>query len=105
MTDKDLIKLSRENLRNSKQGSLCECYDEAFIKGYKTCVQGWHKVSDGDLPRQDGNTCFSIKVLASNKKWVYYGFGSGKWFCGNKEVKVVAWKEIVFPSKKELAKE
>ena len=35
MTRKELIKLSRENLRKSKQGSLCECYDEAFIKGYK----------------------------------------------------------------------
>lgn len=35
MTKKELIKLSRENLRKSKQGSLCECYDEAFIKGYK----------------------------------------------------------------------
>ena len=35
MTDEELIKLSRENLRKSRQGSLCECYDEAFIKGYK----------------------------------------------------------------------
>ena len=34
MTKKELIKLSRENLRKSKQGSLCECYDEAFIKVY-----------------------------------------------------------------------
>ena len=57
----------------------------------------WHYVKDGDLPRQDGNTCFSIEVLASNKKWVYYQFDSGKWFCGNKEVNVIAWKEIVFP--------
>lgn len=35
MTKEELIKLSRENLRKSKQGSLCECYDEAFIKGYQ----------------------------------------------------------------------
>jgi hypothetical protein len=35
MTKEKLIKLSRENLRKSKQGSLCECYDEAFIKGYQ----------------------------------------------------------------------
>lgn len=35
MMDDELIKLSRENLRKSKQGSLCECYDEAFIKGYR----------------------------------------------------------------------
>ena len=35
MTKEELIKLSRENLRKSKQGSLCECYDEAFIKGYE----------------------------------------------------------------------
>lgn len=57
----------------------------------------WHYVKDGDLPRQDGHTCFSIEVLANNKKWVYYEFGSGKWYCGNKEVKVAAWKEIIFP--------
>ena len=35
MTEEELKKLSRENLRKSKQGSLCECYDEAFIKGYE----------------------------------------------------------------------
>ena len=35
MTKEELKKLSRENLRKSKQGSLCECYDEAFIKGYE----------------------------------------------------------------------
>jgi len=57
----------------------------------------WHYVKDGDLPRQDGNTCFSIKVLANNKKWVYYQFSNGMWFCGNKAVIVLAWKEIVFP--------
>lgn len=60
----------------------------------------WHYTKDGDLPRQDGHTCFSIEVLASNKKWVYYEFGSGKWFCGNKEVKVTAWREIIFPKDK-----
>ena len=41
MTREELRKLSRENLRKSKQGSLCECYDEAFIKGYelsKKCI-------------------------------------------------------------------
>lgn len=57
----------------------------------------WHYVKDGDLPRQDGHTCFSIEVLADSKRWVYYQFDYGKWFCGNKEVKVTAWKEIVFP--------
>ena len=35
MNKEELLKLSRENLRKSKQGSLCECYDEAFIKGYQ----------------------------------------------------------------------
>lgn len=49
----------------------------------------WHYVKNGDLPRQDGHTCFSIEVLADNKKWVYYQFNSGKWFCGNKEVKAI----------------
>jgi hypothetical protein len=35
MTKEELIKLSRENLKKSKQDSLCKCYDEAFIKGYE----------------------------------------------------------------------
>lgn len=53
-----------------------------------------HKVADGDLPKQDGHTCFSVEVLANNNKIVYYKFSSGKWFCGNKEVKVIAWYEL-----------
>lgn len=57
----------------------------------------WHFVKDGDLPRQYKHTCFSIEVLSNNKKWVYYEFCSGKWFCENKEVNVIAWKEIVLP--------
>ena len=81
---------------------------DAFNIGYKSFLAGynkandWHYVKDGKLPRQDGHTCFSIKVLASNKKWVYYRFDNGKWFCGNKEVKVTAWKEIVLPELKEI---
>ena len=39
MNKEELIKISRENLRNSKQSSLCECYDEAFIKGYELSVK------------------------------------------------------------------
>ena len=39
MTREELRKLSRENLRNSKQNSLCECYDEAFIKGYELSIK------------------------------------------------------------------
>ena len=35
MTKSELLKLSRENLKKSKTGSLCESYDEAFIKGYE----------------------------------------------------------------------
>lgn len=69
---------------------------QGFKDGYNKANE-WHYVKDGDLPRQDGHTCFSIEVLANNKKWVYYEFSSGKWFCGNKEVKVIAWKEIVLP--------
>ena len=81
----------------------CECW--TFAKkgaefGYNKAKE-WHYVKDGDLPRQYGHTCLSVEVLANNKKWVYYEFGSGKWFCGNKEVKVIAWKEIVLPELKE----
>ena len=71
-------------------------YQKGAEFGYNNANE-WHYVKDGDLPRQDGHTCFSIEVLANNKKWVYYQFTNGKWFCGNKEVKVIAWKEIVLP--------
>ena len=76
------------------------CFKNGVEFGYNTANE-WHYVKDGDLPRQYGHTCFSVEVLANNKKWVYYEFGSGKWFCGNKEVKVIAWKEIVLPELKE----
>lgn len=73
-----------------------ETFRKAAEFGYNKANK-WHYVKDGDLPRQDGHTCFSIEVLANNKKWVYYEFGSGKWYCGNKEVNVYAWKEIILP--------
>ena len=76
------------------------CFKDGAEFGYNKANE-WHYVKDGDLPRQYGHTCFSVEVLANNKKWVYYEFGSGKWFCGNKEVKVIAWKEIVLPELKE----
>ena len=76
------------------------CFKDGAELGYNKANE-WHYVKDGDLPRQYGHTCFSVEVLANNKKWVYYEFGSGKWFCGNKEVKVIAWKEIVLPELKE----
>lgn len=81
-------------------------YNKAFVEADKNLkaivtdfnkANKWHYVKDGDLPRQYGHTCFSIDVLANNKKWVYYEFSSGKWFCGKKEVKVIAWKEIELP--------
>lgn len=76
---------------------IYDCAKESAEFGYNK-VNEWHYVKDGDLPRQYGHTCFSIDVLANNKKWVYYEFSSGKWFCGNKEVKVIAWKEIELPA-------
>ena len=80
--------------------NVSEVWQDGAEFGYNKANE-WHYVADGDLPRQDGNTCFSIEVLANNKKWVYYRFDSAKWFCGNKEVKVIAWKEIVFPKESE----
>ena len=68
---------------------------DAFLNGLRLGRQTkWHKVADGDLPRQEGNSCFSIDVLADGMRWVYYQFTSGRWFCGNKETKVTAWCEI-----------
>ena len=75
-------------------------YEEGFKDGAElgyNKANEWHYVKNGDLPRQYEHTCFSIDVLANNKKWVYYEFSSGKWFCGNKEVNVYAWKEITLP--------
>ena len=112
MTEEDIKQKAKEYTNKNNTIVMgfeedLDCTDQmqqAFIDGYHECQKEhkWHYLKDGDLPRQDGHTCFSINVLASNKKWVYYQFGSGKWFCGNKEVKVTAWKEIVFP---ELPKE
>ena len=76
--------------------NIKETFQKAAEFGYNKANE-WHYAKDSDLPRQDGHTCFSIEVLANNKKWVYYEFGSGKWFCGNKEVNVYAWKEIILP--------
>lgn len=108
MTDEELIKLSRENLRKSRQGSLCECYDEAFIKGYRLSEKRikeleaqvekmkWHKVADGDLPKE------GVEVLNKDgDKVIYDAGGSQGWmayseYCG-RYVEVdepVAWCEI-----------
>ena len=72
------------------------CFKDGAELGYNKANE-WHYVKNGDLPRQYEHTCFSIDVLANNKKWVYYEFSSGKWFCGNKEVNVYAWREIELP--------
>lgn len=74
---------------------IYDCAKESAEFGYNKANE-WHYVKDGDLPRQYGHSCFSIDVLTNNKKWVYYEFSSGKWFCGNKEVKVIAGKKLNF---------
>ena len=86
------------NCRRSKAGCPNDgsCHNFSLEFGYNKANE-WHYVKKGDLPRQYEHTCFSIDVLANNKKWVYYEFSSGKWFCGNKEVNVIAWKEIKPP--------
>ena len=88
--------------RSKEQCTCKECSKEKWQKGAEfgyNKANEWHYVKDGDLPRQYEHACFSIDVLANNKKRVYYEFSSGKWFCGNKEVKVIAWKEIELPKK------
>ena len=75
-------------------------FKQAYLAGAEfgyNKANEWHYVKDGEYPRQYEHTRFSIYVLANNKKWVYYDFSSDKWFCVNKEVNVIAWKEIVFP--------
>ena len=99
-------KRSLEEIRSESWFS--KSYSNGYERGFQDGAEfgynkanEWHYVKDGDLPRQYEHTCFSVEVLANNKKWVYYEFGSGKWFCGNKEVKVIAWKEIIPPELKE----
>ena len=106
MFEKEAEERGNEKIKGNND--LARCSRKAYKDGFKEGAEfgynkanEWHYVKDGDLPKQDGNTCFSIDVLASNKKWVYYQFDSGKWFCGSKEVKVVAWKEIVLPKENE----
>ena len=96
--EKEAIKWVKDVFPNDefKQSGISRGLVEFAELGYNKANK-WHYVKDGDLPRQYEHTCFSIDVLANNKKWVYYEFSSGKWFCGNKEVNVIAWKEIVLP--------
>lgn len=96
----NLVSKLREKILQGLNCKELSDIEVAFQKGaelgYDTANE-WHYIKDGDLPRLDGHTCFSIEVLSDTKKWVYYEFGSGKWYCGNKEVKINAWKEITFP--------
>ena len=98
MTDKELAEeYIKDNCIRWECDSLSvdDIAKENFLAGLKLGrLMKWHKVADGDLPRQEGNTCFSIDVLADGRRWVYYNFMNGKWFCGNKETKVTAWIEI-----------
>ena len=93
----------RKHYRYEDNDYCCDIADgiiQAYLAGAEfgyNKANEWHYVKNGDLPRQYEHTCFSIDVLANNKKWVYYEFSSGKWFCGNKEVNVIAWKEITPP--------
>ena len=95
-------KRSLEEIRSESWFS--KSYSNGYERGFQDGAEfgynkanDWHYVKNGDLPRQYEHTCFSIDVLANNKRWVYYEFSSGKWFCGNKEVNVYAWKEITPP--------
>lgn len=97
-------KEAKEWVRTNSGYSTQEFHGQKAIEAYLAGAEfgynkanEWHYVKDGDLPRQYAHTRFSIYVLANNKKWVYYDFSSDKWFCVNKEVNVIAWKEIVFP--------
>ena len=97
--EKEAIKWVKDVFPNDefKQSGISRALVEFAELGYNKANE-WHYVKNGDLPRQYEHTCFSIDVLANNKKWVYYEFSSGKWFCGNKEVNVIAWKEITLPA-------
>jgi len=95
MTDKELIKLSRENLRKSKKGSLCELYDEAFIEGYKSGRPKWHKTADGDLPNENKRYLCKIKeFVGSDISYECFDYdteySSWKNACGD----VISWCEI-----------
>ena len=106
MFEKEAEEYEKRKHYRYEDNEYCSDIADGIIQAYQKGAEfaynkanEWHYVKDGDLPRQYEHTCFSIDVLADNKKWVYYEFGSGKWFCGNKEVNVIAWKEIVFPKK------
>jgi hypothetical protein len=64
MTKEELIKLSRENLRKSKQGSLCECYDEAFIKGYELSKK---RIAELEAQIEKMKNCKNCKKLKKEK--------------------------------------
>ena len=98
MTREELRKLSRENLRNSKQNSLCECYDEAFIKGYELSIK-----RIAELEKENAELKEKISILLSCKNCPE---NKGGWICAKEyEDKCLAQKiEFIKELKKENAK-
>lgn len=81
-----------------------DCYDFDkvkchFLAGLKAGRPKWHKVADGDLPKEEGE----YLVIFESDGTKYKGLES--YYPDTKEwstiCKIIAWKEIVLPELKE----
>ena len=77
---------------------------QAYLDGLHEGQPKWHKVSEGDLPK-DNKMC--LLYLGSNFNPITGWIEDGIWYFeddrknGVWQIKVIAWKEIVLPQFKE----
>ena len=72
----------------------CQGYKDGFLAGLKAGRPQWHKVADGDLPKDENY------VLVSNgKDWTKGFYKDKKWNIISLVgfTKIIMWKEIVLP--------
>lgn len=109
MTDEETARESWWNDNNcSGAMSTQKIYECGFLAGLKAGRLEWHKVADGDLPKDDEN--FICMLENGYKLECYYDPTTKKWYdnffhhdieYGYYQSKVIAWKEIVLPELKE----
>jgi len=104
MTDKEMAEEYFEELRKKKIPfnipNVIKEIKQAYLAGLKAGRPEWHKVADGDLPKETGEYLTNIGVLI----WDYYADGRYGWHTKNCEFcdccddvdsdEVIAWCEI-----------
>lgn len=107
MTDKELAKESWWNDDGCSGAMSTEkIYECGFLAGLKAGRPKWHKVADGDLPKDDIKLAI-IEIddcgylLCNYHNGFWYDANSGatcaEWITNN----IIAWKEIIPPKESE----